>query len=181
VPPGRLYITGASGSGVTTLGAALAAELAVPQIDVDGIFWEPTEPPFQSPRPLAQRRELLLDAVHATERWILSGSLDGWGDGAIPRMQLVVFLAIPQAIRLQRLHERELIRYPAEWLEPGGAMYESYTTFMAWATRYDTAGMEQRSRARHDAWLAAMNCPVLRIEGDTTVADRVARVLAAMG
>ena len=114
MPPERLYLTGASGSGVTTLGAVLAAQLESPQIDVDSLFWEATEPPFQTPRPLAQRRELLLDAVHGTERWILSGSLDGWGDVAIPRMQLVVFLAIPAEVRLARLHERGVERLLVE-------------------------------------------------------------------
>jgi adenylate kinase family enzyme len=179
MPEGRrIYITGASGSGVTTLGAALAAELQVPQHDVDAIFWEPTDPPFQTPRAIADRQARLQEVVDAAGGWVLSGSLDGWGDIAVPRMELVVFLWIPPALRIARLHARELERYPPEALAPGGAMHESYTTFMAWAERYDTAGMEQRSRARHEQWLDALPCPVLRIEGDTTVADRVARVLA---
>jgi adenylate kinase family enzyme len=177
--PDRIYITGASGSGVTTLGAALAAELDCPHHEVDAIFWEPTDPPFQRPRALADRQARLREAAGASDRWVISGSLDGWGDLAIPRMELAVFLWIPPALRIERLHLRERERHPAEARAPGGAMHENFKTFIAWAERYDTAGMEQRSRVRHEAWLAALPCPVLRIAGDTTLADRVARVLAA--
>lgn len=176
---GRIYITGASGSGVSTLGAALATELGCPQHDVDTIFWEPTDPPFQTVRALEERQARLQTAAEATDAWVISGSLDGWGDGLIPRMTLAVFLWIPPELRMARLHARELERYPPEALAPGGAMHASYTEFMGWAERYDTAGMEQRSRARHERWLDALPCPVLRVEGDTTVEERVARVLAA--
>lgn len=35
----RVYISGESGSGVSTFGAALAAKLQVPHVDVDDYYW----------------------------------------------------------------------------------------------------------------------------------------------
>ncbi|GAB3319388.1 hypothetical protein GCM10027299_11850 [Larkinella ripae] len=36
----KLHLFGASGSGVTTLGTALAAQLHLPYVDSDDYFWE---------------------------------------------------------------------------------------------------------------------------------------------
>ena len=44
--PRRIHITGASGSGTTTLGAAAAAALGVKHLDADDFAWAPTDPPF---------------------------------------------------------------------------------------------------------------------------------------
>ena len=41
----RIHILGASGSGTTTLGRALAARLQCPHFDTDDCFWLPTDPP----------------------------------------------------------------------------------------------------------------------------------------
>lgn len=41
--PCRLFIMGASGSGTTTLGRAIANEWAVPHADADDYFWQPTK------------------------------------------------------------------------------------------------------------------------------------------
>ena len=71
----RIHILGASGSGTTTLGAALAERFGVIHLDTDEYFWEPTDPPFQHPRARKQRQTLLAAALDAHSRWTLSGSL----------------------------------------------------------------------------------------------------------
>ena len=103
----RIHILGASGSGTTTLGRALASRLQCPHFDTDGYFWVPTDPPFTSQRERTERQRLLMDDLTAQDAWMLSGSLCGWGDVAIPLFELVIFLAIPQAIRMERLRQRE--------------------------------------------------------------------------
>ncbi|HOK43964.1 MAG TPA: hypothetical protein PLD49_09900 [Thermoclostridium caenicola] len=97
------------------------------------------------------------------------------GDGLIPLFDLVVFLWIPEDIRLTRLKERELQSYGSA-VEPGGSRYENSQAFLRWAAQYDTGGMEIRSRLLHEKWLASLTCPVLRIEGDTTVEERIKAV-----
>jgi hypothetical protein len=51
-------------------------------------------------------------------------------------------------------------------------MESGHQEFMAWAERYDQAGMEQRSRVLHDDWLSRIPCPVLGIEADMTNEER---------
>jgi adenylate kinase family enzyme len=170
---------GASGSGTTTLGRALAPRLAVPVFDSDDAFWESTDPPFLTSRPPVDRLAWLQERLRDDDGWVLSGSLCGWGDELRGRFTLVVFLSLPPAIRMARLAAREVERY-GDRIRPGGDMAEGSTAFLAWAAAYDTAGMEQRSRVLHDAWLATLTCPLLHLDGDITVEDRADRVVAAV-
>lgn len=160
----RIFILGASGAGKSTLGAAVAASLGVPHLDVDHFFWLRTDPPFTTPRPLIERLALLEHALDAHEAWVLEGSALNWGDPLIPRYDLVVFLTVDPALRMERLRRREAERH-GQRIAPGGDMVELNAAFLAWAATYDTAGLEQRSRAGHEAWLAGISAPVLRLDG----------------
>jgi adenylate kinase family enzyme len=172
----RIQITGASGSGVTTLGRALAERLRVPQLDVDDVYWLPTDPPFVEKRPVAARLELLGERLKGGN-WILSGSLVGWGDPLVPLFDLVVFIYAPVEVRLARLKSREAARYGAA-IEPGGAMHKTSQAFLAWAARYDEPHFEGRSLAVHNRWLERLPMPVLRLDGLTPTAEQVDAVLA---
>src|SRR5262249_821804 len=99
----RIHILGASGSGTTTLGRALAARLQCAHFDTDDYFWLPTNPPFTHQRACTGRQQLLMDALTAHDAGLLSGALCGWGDVAIPLFELVVFLSISHDIRMERL------------------------------------------------------------------------------
>lgn len=175
----RLHVLGASGSGTSTLGAALAERLGTIHLDTDDYFWEPTDPPYQDPRPRAERQRLLARDLDAHPGWVLSGSLCGWGDVFMPRFETVVFLRVPTEVRLRRLRERERARFGAAALAPGGAMHENHAAFLAWAAAYDAGGTDMRSLARHVAWLERLACPVVRLEGVLDVAEQVGLVLAA--
>jgi cytidylate kinase len=104
----RIHIFGASASGTTTLGAAVAARLGLAHLDTDHFFWLPTEPPFTAQRPAPERVAMLRAAVDAASRgWTLSGSLMGWGDGFVAEFDLAVFIFTAPELRLPRLLERE--------------------------------------------------------------------------
>ncbi|MFL6605024.1 MAG: hypothetical protein ACJ8R9_27330 [Steroidobacteraceae bacterium] len=45
----RILITGASGSGTTTFGRALATEMDWAFFDADDYYWMPSDPPFRDP------------------------------------------------------------------------------------------------------------------------------------
>ena len=164
----RIHITGASGTGTTTLGRALARERQCAYFDSDDYYWVPTQPPYRKKREPSERVRLLERDLG--DAWVLSGSLAGWGDPLIPRFALVVFLWVPKELRLARLRLRE----EREDIPP-----DDREEFLAWAAAYDEAGMEQRSRTLHEAWLATLACPVLRLEGDLTTEERLRRVRAA--
>jgi len=55
----RIHITGGSGCGVTTLGAALAMRLSCPHHDTDDFYWTPTDPPFLGKREVPDRLRLM--------------------------------------------------------------------------------------------------------------------------
>jgi adenylate kinase family enzyme len=175
-PSDRIHITGASGSGQTTLGAALAERFGYRHFDADSYYWIPTDPPFTTPREVEDRRRLLGADLKAHPRWALSGSLMVWGDPFMPLFDLVVFLYLPHDIRMARLRARESARFGAETIAPGGHLHQHHAEFMSWAEKYDTAGDEQRSLYLHNRWLASLTCPVLRIEGDLTLDERIARI-----
>lgn len=169
----KIHIIGASGSGTSTLGAALSNELHYVQLDTDDYYWKTK---YTEAREVNERIKVLRADLIKNDQWILSGSLCGWGDVFIPYFDLVVFLSIPQDIRLERLQQREFQRYGNE-IMPGGNKYEQTKTFLEWASLYDESGFEVRSKKLHEHWLADLPCPVLKIEGDYTVEDRLAIVL----
>lgn len=174
----RIYISGASGAGVSTLGAALAAKLQVPHFDVDDYYWYPTEPPFERSRPPAERINLLNGSL-ADGQWVLSGSLDGWGDEVIQRVDLVVFIDTPTLLRMARLKSRESQRY-GERILPGGDMHANHQAFLAWAESYETGVQTGRSRPRHERWLKQLKLRSLRVNGETPIEPLLAEILAVI-
>lgn len=176
----RIHLVGASGSGTTTLGRALAQHLGCPHVDTDDYFWLPTEPKFEQIRDRAERQALLGPELDRHPAWVLSGSLCGWGDPFIPRFELVIFCAVPTGARIARLRERERERYGDAAVAPGGPRRAKYEAFLAWAASYEDGPATERSRAMHEAWLAALPCPVLRLEDVDDVDTRVKRVLSQL-
>jgi adenylate kinase family enzyme len=176
VLPGRIHIVGASGSGTTTLGAAIAARHGHRHLDTDDFYWMPTDPPYRVTRPPAERLARLRQTFCAAAAWVLSGSLCGWGDPLIPEFELVVFLVVPTPMRLTRLAARERMRYGQRAIAPGAELHDAHVAFLDWAGRYDEGGLDMRSRALHETWLAGLPCPVLRLEGDRPVAAQLALI-----
>ena len=174
----RIHVFGASGSGTSTLAAAIAARHGHRHLDTDDFYWLPTDPPFRDVRPREARLSMLQAACAGSAAWVLSGSLCGWGDPLIPEFELVVFLLVPTEVRLRRLRAREAARYGGPALAPGGALHDDAAAFLDWAARYDNGGPDMRSRALHEAWIAALPGPVLRLEGDRAVGEQLARVEA---
>jgi len=174
----RIYITGASCAGVTTLGQNLASQLAMPHVDVDDFYWMPTNPPFTTKRPASERVPLIQQAFGGDE-WVLTGSCMVWGDALIAAVDLIVFVVTPTPVRLERLAAREKERF-GERIAPGGDMHEIHIAFREWASQYDDPSFSGRNRAWHEAWLSGQTAPVLRIDGmnraEKMVADVVRRV-----
>ncbi len=164
----RIHVTGASGSGTTTLGRAVASAISAPFVDADDFYWLPTEPPFTAKRAPEARLALLRTDVCARPHVVLAGSILGWGAEIEDAFDLIVFLYLEADIRVARLRAREIAR-----------LGHADPAFLAWAAQYDDGPPAGRSLARHRAWLAARRCPVLELHGDQSVADRLAMVVAA--
>jgi len=164
----RIHITGASGSGTTTLGRDLAAQLGCDHFDSDDYYWLPTEPPYQVKRERAERDRMLLADLRGARACVESGSLLSWNDQIKALFDAVILLWIPPKVRLERLRARELRRL--------GRVDDE---FMEWAATYDQPGNRKtRSRLLHEEWLEALACPVLKLEGDLSPEERLARSLS---
>ena len=172
-----IHITGASGAGTTTLAKAICARYGHTHLDSDDFFWEDTDPPYTRKRAMEDRQTLLSQALGSAERWVLSGSLTGWGDLFIPLFELVVYVHTPTDIRLQRLHERELRQFGARIL-PDGDMFEEHKKFLEWASQYDDGPTDMRSAAHHREWLTQIPCPILRLDGTAPAEENLERVVA---
>jgi len=174
--PGRIGITGASGCGATTLGARLAARLGAVHIDTDDHYWIPADPPYQQKRGVPGRLDGIAAEQARTGRWVLTGTLDRWAEPAIADAELIVFLEVPTEMRLDRLRKREKARF-GDSLLPGGAMHETHCEFIDWTAHYEDGTRPGRSRPLHEAWLAVLDKPVLRLDGTRPTEELVQAVL----
>ena len=163
---------GASGSGTTTLARALATRWSVPHADADDYFWVPTAPPFRQKRPPEQRVALMEQVFVPREAWVLSGSMSGWGESVVACCEAVVFLTLDPAERMRRLETREQVRREGQESDP-----EAWEEFRTWAASYDDPTFTGRSRAGHEAWLARIDRPVLRLDSARPVEGLVEAVL----
>ncbi|WP_331965197.1 adenylate kinase [Ohtaekwangia sp.] len=170
--PMKINILGASGSGVTTLGLALAEKLHIPYFDSDLYFWERSDPPFTIRRDAQQRNLLINNDMGKYSRWILGGSVINWGDDWMPAFDLVIFLWIPPQIRIARLKKRELERY-GEVIYTNPERNIQFNEFIAWASGYDNGMARGRTLNAHETWMSKLTCPILNIREDISVEDRV--------
>ena len=161
-----IHITGASGSGTTTLGRALSAELGTAHLDTDDFYWLPVEPAYSTKRHEGERLRFLGNAfVEAGAKgWVLSGSIGDWGAPLIPLFELVVYLRTPTEIRLARLRAREVRRFGSDAIAPGGTRHAEHEAFIAWSAEYDAGTRVGRNFAGTKHGLR--NCPA-RFFGST--------------
>lgn len=157
---------GASGSGTTTLGRALADYWSVPHADADDYFWVPTVPPYVEMRPENARLALMRDVFVPREGWVLSGSMMGWGESIVAECDAVVFLTLDSRERLRRLEAREVHRRAGQDFDEA-----AWSDFVNWAKGYDDLAFGGRSRAAHEAWLDQLDLPVLRLGNEMPVAQ----------
>ena len=176
----RVHITGAAGSGTTTLGKALASETGIAHFDTDAFFWLPVDPPFSKIRPTEQRLRMMDKTCSSAGSWVLSGYLGPWAAPLFQRFDLVIFLLVPTEVRLARLRARESQSSHALRWAPGGDRHAAFERFLSWAASYDTGGLNQRSRATHEAFFRLLSCPVLRLEGERPLHDQLRDSLAAV-
>lgn len=173
----KIHIFGASGSGTTTLGAALAETLGVAHFDSDNYYWKKTDPPFVEKKSIPERQHLMLSDMKAHESWVLSGSMDSWSEPFVPLFDLAVFIRLPTEIRMKRIRTREDLRH-GDRILPGGDMHQAHLDFLKWAEQYDQGIQSGRSLQRHEDWIATLPCNVLRIEQEVSLEEAVNRVRA---
>jgi len=173
----RIHIFGASGSGTTTIAREVSDKLGHQHFDTDNFFWYKTDIPFTESRPVEERLDLMNAELEKHEKWILSGSLCGWGDPFIPLFELVVFVYVPQDVRIERLNKREFERYGKE-VHSGGNRFEATKEFIDWAAGYDS-GISSRNLLRHEQWMEGLGCNLVKVQNDS-LDESISMVLNAI-
>ena len=84
----RIHVTGASGSGTTTLAGMLAEELKYPHFDSDDYFWAPSEVPYTVKRAAGERGVMIVSDLTANPDWVLSGCKANWAEADTDHLPL---------------------------------------------------------------------------------------------
>ena len=87
----RVAVVGPSGAGKSTLASALAAQLGVPWLELDGIFHQPGW--TELPTPKLRRR---VGEFVAGDAWVVDGNYSRSRDLVLDRADTVVWLRIPR-------------------------------------------------------------------------------------
>lgn len=172
----KIHIFGASGTGVSTLGRALALELQIPFYDADDYYWKQTDPPFVEANPIDERKKLLKNAVADNKSWVVAGTLVSWGNSIQEEFDFAVYLSVPAEERLLRVRKREAERFCSR-IEVGGDMHDAHLKFLDWVAQYDEGYMGGRSKVKHEAWMKTLKCAVLRIDGIVSSEETLSKVL----
>lgn len=175
----KIIVFGATGTGKTTFGQLLAANLNAAFLDSDDYYWEKTNPPFEVKIPLAQRQASLKADFDMHDRVVVCGSLYTWSKFWNTAFDLGVFLSLPKAIRMKRLRNREIVRY-GEALKTNEAIKKKSADFLEWAAAYETGTPDRHSMSRHLNWMKVLSCPIIKIDRDTTNQERLEIVLKAI-
>jgi len=165
----RIHVTGASGSGTSTLSAALAAALGGAHLEADDYCWLPTSPPFTTKQDHAERLSLLLNDIRDSNVAVVAGSVAEWGHDLEDCFDLIVFLTLGTQTRVARLQRREAERFG-----------HANPAFLEWAAQYDEGSLPGRSLARQRAWLGARRCPVVELRSDVSVDALVAALVKTL-
>jgi adenylate kinase family enzyme len=165
----RILVTGAAGSGTSTLARALASALGARAFEADDYFWLSTDPPFTTKRDPQERLSLFLRDLERAPAAVIAGSIIDWGLELEDSLSFIVFLTTPAAVRVERLRRREEALFG-----------RADPKFLEWAAQYDEGRLPGRSWARHEQWLAARDAPIVRIDGDVSIETATSHVLTVL-
>lgn len=178
----RIVVVGNSGSGKTTVSAALAGRVDVPHIELDALMhlpgWEPRDP--------QEMREILAERMAAADRqhggWIVDGNYRHTRELVWTAADTLVWLDLPRRVVFPAILRRTIWRgltrqelwngnreTPRSWLNPDpeqNILLWSWTRDRVYRERYTRETAEARwlpldvvrlrSRAEVAAWLDAV-------------------------
>jgi adenylate kinase family enzyme len=98
-------VIGNSGSGKTTIAAALAARLGVPHVELDAIFHQPGWQPL--PRDEFRAR---VAAIAETDGWVVDGNYSAVADLLDARADTIVWIDLPRRTVMRQIVWRTLRR-----------------------------------------------------------------------
>jgi len=181
-PVRRVSVVGNSGSGKTTVAAAIADALAVPHLELDAVFhqagWQPLE------------REVFRARVAefiAADGWVVDGNYSAVRDLVWARADTVVWLDLPRRQVMSQLTRRTLRRMLARaelWNGNTEQLRDLFRmdpeqSILRWAWTQHGKYAERYGAAQHDP--ANQHLTFIRVPDHAAAAALVAGLAAAAG
>ena len=155
-----ICVCGLNGSGKTTLAGALAKELNFRHMDIEQYYFTSSNNPYLSSRTREEVERLLLKDIQQNPCFVFSAVNGDMTPEINAKYDLVVYLAVPLAIRMKRIRQRAVDQFGDRVL-PGGDMYEQEEKFFAFA--------EKRTPEKIENWLKTVSCQVIRLDGTSPI------------
>lgn len=172
----KLFIYGASGSGVTSIANELSNKFDIPNLDSDDVFWKETNPPYTDVNELYTQYSLFSDFISSNSNWIISGSNLFWQSLISKEAKVIIFVELDDEIRMDRTKRREEIKY-GERILFGGDMYNTHMEFMSWSKRYSSSNDPHFCLKRHLEWYEGFTKKKLRIDNSQPMHETMKEVL----
>lgn len=171
-------ILGPSGAEKTTLGRRTAQRLGLAFLDIDEFIWRKDTPkPFTAMFSREEKIARLQQAVSQAGRFVMAGSMDSFHQHFDPYFRLAVYLSAPAALRVERVHRRELEAFGPRVL-PGGDMEEDHRLYLEDVAGYEL-GTGSTTQQRHQAWIDSLSCKVIRLDGAAPIESNAEAICQA--
>ena len=165
--PTGIMILGPSGSGKTTLGKAVAEKLGYPYFDVDDYIWrQDTVEPYTKMYAREEKISRLSKDMEPYEHFVMAGSMSSFHYAFDDTFAMMVLLYVEPDIRVQRVHNRSIVRFGERVLE-GGDLYERHLKFLEENRRYESDGSPNLREQKE--WMQNMPCVKIELDGTNSI------------
>ncbi len=174
----RIQIIGGPGTGKTTLAGMLAGFFDLPLIEGDKHLWADSD--FTVRRPEKQITYRLNAALEEARHYVFDGQPDEYAPTVKLDTEILLFIKVPEDVRMERLLLREKQRF-GKRIEEGGDLYEESRDFIEWAGTYthptDKVGTYL---SYHEKMFDAFEGKKMILDGTKSVVDLINDVLALL-
>jgi len=151
-----IIVFGLNGCGKTTLARELGRLLGYQHIDAEDYCFEPAEIPYAHPIPRQTYVPRMLNDIRQQGSFVLSSVPGSYSEELSDLIHCGIFLSVPTELRLQRIEQRERMRWGSRLCE-GGDMYQQHKAFINFAATRPSLPVEQYAQS--------LCCPLLRVDG----------------
>jgi adenylate kinase family enzyme len=167
----KIQIIGGSGTGKSTLAKFISEKENIKWIDTDNYLWK--DDSFKENNPIEKRKEMYQKDMELGDNYVVSGSVFSWCPKGFSDRDVLVFLFLDEAVRMERLRNREMDR--GMWLDENG----KYTNdFLEWCKTYLTE--EDKSMAgtyaEQSYQMELSKSPVLKLDSSRPVEELYAEI-----
>lgn len=159
-----IIIIGLNGSGKSTVCRELARRLNYKQMDVEDYYFLDSEIPYTASRTREEVQQMIIDDIDTFQNYVLCSVNCNWDSKITDTFRLAVLLSAPLSVRMERIKQREVIRFGERVLE-GGDMYDSQKRFHNFVASRSEQEVKEKA--------SLLNCPVLEIDGTLPIGEIV--------